>query len=248
MEVLGLRLPLIKKGDDLPSMILKAADQIGGLRDGDIVVVTSKAVSAAQGRVRDLTGIRPSPRAKKIAARTGQPPEFVEVVLREADEVLRVNKGAILTIKDGLICANAGADLSNVPEGQAALLPAKPTRAAEEIRRRFLAKKSKVGVVISDSVVRPLRLGTVGQAIGFAGIEPVIDSRGRPDIYGKPLRMTFRAIADQLATAAQVVMGEAGERVPVAVMRDASVELVERPRRSPKISPKRCLYYGGLKL
>ncbi len=246
MQVYGLSLPRVEPGDDLPTMLLKGADQIGGLRDGDIVVVSSKVVATADGRVKDLSRIRPSARARKIALKSGQPPEFVELILREADKVLRVCRGAILTIKDGIICANAGADLSNVPAGKAVLMPANANRSAESLRQALAtAEGVKVGIVISDSVVHPLRLGTVGQAIGTAGIEPVIDCRGKADIYGKPLRITFRAIADQLASAAEAVMGEAGERVPVAVIRDADVALVDKAKLSPKITPGKCIYYGG---
>lgn len=242
MEIIGLGLPTVKPGDDLASMILDASEKIGGLLRGDVVVVSSKAVATAQGRMRDLSGIRPSTRARRMASVSGQPPEFVELVLREADRVLNVVDGAILTLKDGLLCANAGADLSNAPTGKAVLMPSKSDKAAEDIRKR-LSKKTdgKIGVVVSDSVVRPLRLGTVAQAVGVAGIEPVADCRGKRDIYGKPLRVTFRAVADQLATAAQLVMGEAGEGVPVAVVRGASVEF-KASGRSPKIPPSRCIY------
>jgi len=245
---MGLSLPIVESGDDLPSMIVKAADQIGGMRDGDAVVVSSKVVATANGRVRDLSRIRPSARARKIAAKSGQSPEFVELVLREADSVLRVCSGVILTIKNGLISANAGADLSNAPKGKAILMPASPGRSAEEIRQAIKAATgAKVGVVISDSIVHPLRLGTAGQAVATAGMEPVVDCRGEKDIYGNPLKITFRALADQLATAAELAMGEAGERVPVVVVRDAGIRLAEKPRMTPKISPKKCVYFGGLK-
>jgi coenzyme F420-0:L-glutamate ligase len=249
MKVFGLSLPLVKPGDDLPAMISDAAKKVDGLRDGDVVVVSSKVVATAQGRVRDLTKVLPSARARRIAAKSGQSPEFMELVLREAGQVLSVSKGVILTIRDGVICANAGADISNAPPGHAVLMPAKPDRAADELRRA-LAEKSgaRIGVIIADSNVKPLRLGTIGQAIGVAGIEPVVDCRGQPDLYGRPLQITFRAIADQLATAAQVVMGEGDERIPVAVVREVKVELVEKPKHSPKIPSKKCIYLSGLKL
>jgi coenzyme F420-0:L-glutamate ligase len=249
VRILGFPLPLVKPGDELTRLILDAARRVGGIREGDVVVVSSKVVATAQGRVRDLRKIKPSARAVRIARRSGQPPEFVELVLREADRVLRVSRGAILTVKGGMVCANAGVDLSNAPPGHAVLMPAKPDRAAEELRRALMVKSgSKIGVIIADSNVKPLRLGTVGQAIGVAGIEPVTDCRGQPDLYGRPLRITFRAIADQLATAAQAVTGEGDERVPVAVVREANVKFVERPRYSPKIPPRKCIYFAGLKL
>jgi coenzyme F420-0:L-glutamate ligase/coenzyme F420-1:gamma-L-glutamate ligase len=249
MKVFGLSMPLVKPGDDLPELISDAAKQVDGLQDGDVIVVSSKVVATAQGRVRDLTKVRPSARARRIASKSGQSPEFVELVLREAGQVLSMSKGVVLTIKNGLICANAGADMSNAPPDHAVLMPAKPDQAAEEIRQALTEKSStKIGVIVADSNVKPLRLGTIGQAIGVAGIEPVVDCRGQPDLYGRPLQITFRAIADQLATAAQVVMGEGDECVPVVVVRDVKVELVEKPKHSPKISSKKCIYFSGLKL
>jgi coenzyme F420-0:L-glutamate ligase/coenzyme F420-1:gamma-L-glutamate ligase len=249
MKILGVSMPLVKPGDNLPEMIMESAKQVGGLQDGDVLVVSSKVVATAQGRIWELAKIRPSIRARRIAARSGQAPKFVEIVLREASQVLSVSKGVILTIRDGLISANAGADISNAPPGHVVLMPAKPDRAAEELRRALVEKSgAKIGVIVVDSNVKPLRLGTIGQAIGVAGIEPVVDCRGQPDLYGRPLQITFRAIADQLATAAQVVMGEGNERVPVAVVREAKVELVEKPKRSPKISPKKCIYFSGTRL
>jgi coenzyme F420-0:L-glutamate ligase len=240
-------MPLVKPGDDLGKLILRASEQVGGLQDGDVLVVSSKAVATAQGRVRELSMVRPSERAKKLAAKTKLEPEFVELVLHEADRVLNVSGDAILTLKDGAISANAGVDTSNAPPGEVVLMPTKPDQAARELWQT-VAPNAKVGVIIADSNVKPLRLGTVGQAIGVAGLEPVIDCRGQHDLYGKPLRVTFRAIADQLATAAQLVMGEGAERVPVVVVRGAKVELVEKPKRSPEISPKRCIYFNVLKL
>ncbi len=246
MRVLGLAMRLIKPGDDLPRLILKAAEQVGGLKDEDVLVIASKVVATTQGRIRELARIRPSPRAKKIAARSGQPPEFVEIVLREASKVLAVRKDVILTIKNGLICANAGVDTSNAPRGHVVLMPAKPNQAAEELRQALMkGSGKKIGVILTDSNVKPLRLGTVGQAVGVAGLEPVADWRGKPDLYGKPLQITFRAVADQLATAAQVVMGEGNERVPIVIVRDVKIDFVEKSKRSPTISPKRCIYFHG---
>lgn len=249
MRVLGLNMPLIKPGDDLSAMIARATEQVGGLRDEDIIVISSKVVATVQGRVRELARVRPSARAKKIAAKSGQDPEFVEFVLREAGSVLNISKNVILTLKSGVICANAGVDNSNVPPGHVVLMPTNPNRVARELQRAIEQRtNARVGVIITDSNVKPLRLGTVGQAIGVTGLEPVVDCRGQHDLYGKPLRITFRALADQLATAAQAVMGEAAEGIPVVVVRGAGVEFVEKPKRSPKISPKQCIYFNGLKL
>jgi len=243
VEVIGLELPLVKGGDDLAGMIAEAAERAGGLRGGDVVVVSSKAVSMAEGNVVRLSAVRPGRRAKRLAGITGQPSEFVQVVLDESDEVISAVRGAILTVKDGTICVNAGADLSNAPAGHAILWPRNPHLSARMIMRSIGGAGKRVGVVISDSVVRPLRLGTVGQAIGWAGLDPVMDCRGQPDIYGKPLRITFRALADQIATAAQLVMGEGDERRPVAIVR--GLVLPSRgSRTSPIIPKKKCLYFS----
>lgn len=249
MRVLGLNMPLIKPGDDLPAVILKVSEQVGGLKDGDIIVLASSAVATAQGRLRKLTNVRPSKRAKLLARRSGLRPEFVELVLREADKVLGTSKIAVLTLKDGRLCANAGIDSSNAPLGQVVLMPTKPNRTASEILQALKQHANvRLGVIIADSHIQPLRLGTVGQAVGVAGIEPAMDCRGQLDLFGKPLRITFRALADQLASAAQVVMGEGAERVPAAVMRGANVVFTEKAKTSPKIAPKRCIYVNSLKL
>jgi F420-0:gamma-glutamyl ligase len=225
MQVLGLRMQLIKPGDDLPAAILKAAKQVGGIKNGDVFVVASSAVATAQGRLKRLRDVKPSIRAKRLAKRCGLRPEFVEIVLREADGVLGSVRGCLLTLKDGLLCPNAGVDCTNAPVGG-----------------------KRLGIIIADSRVQPLHIGTVGQALGVAGIEPVVDCRGQHDLFGRPLRMTYRAIADQLASAAQLVMGEAAERIPAVVIRGADVVFTNRPKFSLKIVPKRCIYAKSLKI
>ncbi len=248
MELIGLNLPLVRPGDDLVGEILRSAEKAGGFKKDDVLVVASKVVATADGELEELSKIRPSKRAKSLSKRSGLPPEFVEIIIREADEILGVSRGAILTIRNGILCANAGADRSNVPPGFVARLPPRPDSNAKRISREIFKRSGvAVGVIIADSSVKPLRLGTVGQAIGFAGIEPVVDYRGQLDVHGKPLRITFQAIADQLATAAQVVMGEGGERIPAVVVRGIKKISAGRPKFSPKISPSKDLYSGILK-
>ncbi len=248
MELIGLELPLVGPGDDLVASILEAAKKIGGLKKDDVLVVASKVMATAGGELEELSKVRPSRRAKALAKRSDLPPEFVEIIIHEADEILGVSKGAILTIKNGVLSANAGADRSNVPDGFVALIPSRPDSEAGKIRQEISKRAGvKVGVIVADSNVKPLRMGTVGQAIGFAGIEPVVDYRGQLDVHGKPLRITFQAIADQLATAAQVVMGEGGERIPVVVARGVKKISTENPKFSPKIAPSKDLYSGMLK-
>jgi coenzyme F420-0:L-glutamate ligase len=248
MQVLGLRMPLIKPGDDLPAAILKAAKQVGGIKNGDVLVVASSVVATVQGRFKRLSDIKPSIQAKRLAKRCGLRPEFVELVLREADRVLGSVRGCLLTLKDGLLCPNAGVDCTNAPPGHAVLAPKRPQKIAREILKALKRGGKRLGVIIADSRVQPLHIGTVGQALGVAGFEPVVDCRGQRDLFGKRLRMTYRAVADQLASAAQLVMGETAERIPAVVIRGADVVFTNRPKFSLKIVPKRCIYAKSLKI
>lgn len=247
MQLIGLKTPIIKPGDDIAGVILASAKGVGGFQDGDIVVISSSTISTATGRLKKLSSIKPSAKAKKLSNATNLEPEFVELVLREADYILGAVKGVVLTLKDGLLCANACVDHSNVPPGYVSLLPRSPNKIAKEILKRLKQSADmRLGVIISDSHIQPLRLGTIGVAIGVAGLEPVIDCRNKPDIYGRRLRITYRAIADQLATAAQILMGETNEQVPAVIVRGVDVKFVEKVKTSPKISPKRCMYADAL--
>jgi coenzyme F420-0:L-glutamate ligase/coenzyme F420-1:gamma-L-glutamate ligase len=245
LRFIGVRTPLVKPGDHLPSLLLKALRRAGGVREGDLLVLSSKVVAVSQGRMVKLSEIRPGPRALRLSKRTGLDPSFVELVLREADSVLGASRGALLTLVGGLLCANAGVDLSNAPPGHAILLPSHPERFAEELRD-YLRKEEgvRVGVILSDSTVRPLRLGTVGQAVGISGVPGALDCRGEPDLFGRRLRVTRRAIADQLATAAELLMGEAGGRIPLVVVRGLRLE--GKPVSSPAVKPEECLYFSLL--
>ncbi|MFN4132777.1 MAG: coenzyme F420-0:L-glutamate ligase [Candidatus Hadarchaeales archaeon] len=246
MQLIPLKLKLLHRGGDLVKQLLDAAKEQGGLKSQDVLVIASKAIATVNAEMVKLADVKPSKKALAMAKKTGQPPSLVEVVLREADVVLGMAKGAILTIKNGILCANAGVDRSNVPKGFAALMPREPDREAEKIRMEIFKRTGvKVGVVIADSNVKPLRLGTVGQAIGVAGMEPVVDRRGDLDLFGKPLKITFQALGDQLATAAQLLFGEGAERVPAVIVRGLRVK--RTGGRSPKISPKKDLYKSVLK-
>lgn len=246
VELIPLRLPVVFPGSDLIELIIGSAEKIGGFRDGDVVVVSSKVVSAWEGRWVRLKEVKPSREAVELSAKVGMDARFVELVLRESDEVLGHVRKAILTIKKGCLLANAGIDRSNVPKGVVSLLPADPVASSEKIRDEIRRRTGKrVGVVISDSTVKPLRRGTVGIAVGWAGLEPVEDCRGKRDLFGKKMEVTFRALADQLATAAQLLMGETKEQVPVVVVRGMRIKLTEKPRSTPLISSKECLYFSA---
>jgi coenzyme F420-0:L-glutamate ligase / coenzyme F420-1:gamma-L-glutamate ligase len=226
---------LVAPGDDLGA-IAAAAIAASGLapRDGDVLVVAQKIVSKAEGRYVDIARVRPSPRAEALAAEVDKDPRFVEVVLSEARRVVRHRPGLLIVEhRLGFVMANAGIDHSNVePDGggeRVLLLPLDPDASARALRddlcRRFGVR---LAVVISDSFGRPWRKGTVGVAIGAAGLPAFIDWRGHPDLFARPLQVTETGLADEIAAAAGLVMGQADEGVPMVLVRGLSWAAPER--------------------
>ena len=217
------QLPLLKKGDDLAGIIVSKAKQLGsGIKNRDLVVVGQKAVSKTEGRIIDTSDVKPSAKAAKIAKKTGKSPQFVEIVLRESSKVLRADKDAfIVRTKRGATCLNAGVDKSNVKgDTTYALLPQDPDASARRLRKRIEQLTGKhVGVVICDTRSRPFRKGQVEESIGVAGLNPLIDYRGQKDLFGYTLRFKNVSLADELASAAELVMGQGRERSPVAIVR-----------------------------
>jgi coenzyme F420-0:L-glutamate ligase/coenzyme F420-1:gamma-L-glutamate ligase len=214
--------PLVKPGDDLPRMIVDAAAKNGlTFEDGDVVVVAQKVFSKAEGRVVGLRGVVPSRRAEELARAVGKDVRFVELVLRETRKVLK-SSGGILLVEDvrGLVCINAGIDRSNVEGGGFALLPEDPDASAERCRMRIgeLTGRS-VAVIICDTYSRPFRRGQVNFAIGVAGISPFRDYRGKKDLFGQVLRVKNVGVVDEVAAAAELIMGQAREARPVVVFR-----------------------------
>lgn len=230
IEVIGLEgLPEIKQGDDLPPLIYNSALQQGvTFQEGDVVVVSQKIVSKAEGRVVDLGGVKPTPEAKRIAKLSRRDPRYVELALREARSVVKQIRGHLITeSKQGWIYSYSGVDLSNVSGGSAAtLLPEDPDLSAQRIREGLEKLSGKrIGVIVSDTCGRPFRRGDINVAIGVSGFKPVVDLRGRKDIFGYELRLKKVAVADEIASAAELVMGELNERIPVAVVRGVEVEI-----------------------
>jgi coenzyme F420-0:L-glutamate ligase/coenzyme F420-1:gamma-L-glutamate ligase len=213
----------IRPGDDLPAVILASAAATGiTLTDDDVVVVTQKIVSKAEGRLVDLATVEPSDFARDWADRWDRDARQVEVVLRESASIVRMGPGGLIIsrTRHGLVCANAGVDVSNVGAGEvAALLPEDPDASARGIRDGLRAGTgASPAVIISDSFGRPWRNGIVNVAIGSAGIESLLDLRGEPDVAGRPMRATIIAVADQLASAADLAGGKVDQR-PVVVIR-----------------------------
>ncbi len=222
-------IPLIRPGDDLAAILVDCLHSAGiVLQDGDILVVTSKIVSKAEGRFLDLRTVTPSPRAHDIAAQTGKDPRLVEAALSESETISRMRVGVLITRhRLGFTSANAGIDHSNVgPNGEdwVLLLPVDPDQSAARLCAALgEAAGARIGVVISDTHGRPFRLGNVGVAIGVAGIPALVDLRGRNDLFGRTLVATDIALADELAAAADLLSGQAAEGLPVTLIRGLKV-------------------------
>lgn len=230
MNVIGIKTPLIKPGDDLVSVLLESIREYE-LKDGDVLVIASSVISTVNEYLIKLSDVKARENAIKLAHESGLNEKFVEIVIQESDNILGIGKECILTLKDGTLRINAGVDSSNAPPGKILLLPKDSDKEAEKIRQYVKEKTGKkIGVIISDSHVQPLRLGTIGIAIGVAGIESVIDCRKEEDLYNRPLNITFRAVADQLASAAQLFMGESNDRIPIVLIRDVKVNQMDKSK------------------
>ena len=217
-------IPLIKAGDDLAHVILEALSRAGmTLQSGDALVVTSKIVSKAEGRIVTLSDIVPSARALEVAAQTNKDARIVELVLQESSAISRSAPGVLITRhRLGFVSASSGIDQSNLDGGdeRVLLLPLDPDASAQKVRQALLKETgAAVGIIISDSHGRPFRLGNVGTAIGVAGMPALLDLRGRTDLFGRELKITIQAYADEVAGAANLLSGEAGEGRPVVLVR-----------------------------
>jgi len=216
-------LPVIKEGANLALLICQAAEAQGNrIQNGDIIVVTHVVVSRAEGNVVNLETVTPSEFAKTIAKTTRKDPRLVEVILRESKSIIRMSKGKLITeTKQGIVCANSGIDQSNVPEKNVvALLPEDSDQSARTLRQNVLNISGKdVAVIVSDTHGRPLRQGEINIALGISGFEPLRDRRGEKDLFGYTIRIKRTAIADELASAAELVIGQTNEGIPVALIR-----------------------------
>jgi coenzyme F420-0:L-glutamate ligase/coenzyme F420-1:gamma-L-glutamate ligase len=230
--------PLVRKGDDITGLILDALLRAGlTLQAFDILVVAQKVVSKAEGRLLHLSRLTPSPRAAELAEQTGKPPQLVEAILRESGEVLKAKHGVIVVEhRSGHVLANAGIDQSNSESADpqtAVLLPEDADASAEAIRKRiFEVFGGPIGVIVCDSIGRAWRLGTVGHAIGAAGLPSVIDRRGMPDLNGRPLEITISGFADAVAAAAVLLMGEGDEGRPVVIIRGLKWTAADQPAKA----------------
>ncbi|MFW9971591.1 MAG: coenzyme F420-0:L-glutamate ligase [Candidatus Odinarchaeota archaeon] len=246
MELFSIRLPLIKKNDPLLEIIIRTIkDQGKSLIEGDIIVIAEKVIATSQGRVVKLSEItKVSPQAKKLAEEYDMDERYVELILQEASMILGGMRHVILAKINDFLIANAGIDQSNAGIGNVVLLPNNLKEVVwsywKDLRREFGIKN--FGVIIADSRVQPLRKGTIGIAIATAGFEPIEDLRGQPDLFNRPMEITMRAVADDLASAAQFLLSEADQQTPVVIIRDSKVEFTENPQLTPEMPAEECLY------
>ena len=245
-------IPFIRRDDDLADILIKSLSESDiFIQDHDILVLAQKIVSKAEGRTINLSTVSPSPRAQELAVETDKDPRLVELILQESNEVLRTRAGVIIVEhRLGFVCANAGIDQSNVsspfPEGMESeaqdvwvlLLPENPDISANNLREQIQEKTGKqIGFLIIDSHGRAWRTGTVGVAIGIAGLPGLEDLRGKSDLFGYTLQVTQVGVADELAAAASLVMGQAAEGTPAVHVRGFPYPLREGSLRE-LIRPK----------
>jgi coenzyme F420-0:L-glutamate ligase / coenzyme F420-1:gamma-L-glutamate ligase len=243
LEVLGVDgFPEIRPGDDLNRLIRDAV--AGNLRTGDVLVVTHKIVSKAEGRLVDLGMVEPSALARDYATRYGKDPRQIEVVFRESRRIVRMDRGIVISeTHHGFVCANAGVDASNIPdEDVVCLLPVDPDASASRLRDALAENPGvEVAVVISDSFGRAWRHGITDVAIGVSGMDPVADYRGLDDPHGYPMEASVLAVADELAAAAELVMGKT-EGIPLAVIRGYSYSPAPGNARELLMPPERDMF------
>ncbi|MDR2855836.1 MAG: coenzyme F420-0:L-glutamate ligase [Methanomicrobiales archaeon] len=252
LSLFGISTRIIHPTEPLvPILIDSIQAEIGmELQDGDIIVLAESAVATAQGRVISLESIVPSERAKRYAEQYEMNPALCELVLQESKEIVGGIPGFLLALVEDTLLPNAGIDGSNAPIGHVVLLPKEPNKCAksiqEELERAFGVS---LAVLIIDSRTHPMRYGCSGVAIGCSGIEAVIDDVGRMDLFGNRLEVTKRAVADNIASAAELLMGEADEAVPLVIVRGAkgTVPPITDDYGIERISPDECLFMGVMR-
>lgn len=219
------------------------------IQEGDVLVISTKYISNSQGRIVNTGNIRPSKKGKEVSKKFQIKPQIAEIVLRESDKIFGGITGFVITSSDNIMAPNAGIDKSNAKKDQVILYPNNPFLIAEELRRKiFLRFSVHIGVILVDSRLMPARIGTSGIAIACAGIEPVLDMRAQKDLDGNPLKVTFQAVIDNIATIANHKMGEGAESKPFAIVRDSGAKLTDRKINPSEmaISPDQCVYVRGL--
>jgi coenzyme F420-0:L-glutamate ligase len=227
--VIPIQAPVRKESFDLYTTLVDCLESSGeSLLDGDVLAVSSKYVAISEGRIVRLDDVEVSAEAAAVAERYQMNPRIAQLVLGDADHVFGGIPGFLLTYKDGILSPNAGLDRSNIPSGYAVLFPEYPYQSAAAIRRAVRQRLNvDVGVILTDSWLMPGRLGTTGVALATAGFKPIQDERGKTDLFGNPMQVTQRGIADTICAAAELVMGERDEAMPFVIVRNTGVELMD---------------------
>lgn len=227
LQFIPIHSPIQIEPFNLTQTILDLIQQAGEtLQAGDILLVSSKYAAIAEGRAIKLSSVQPTDTALDLAAKYKLDPAITELIIQESDHIFGGIPGFVLAVKDNVIAPNAGIDSSNIPADRVVLYPARPFQTAERVRSEIEAKIGiEIGVVLTDSRLMPGRTGTTGVAIGVAGFLPVVDERGKPDLLGRPLKVSQRAVADNLCAAAQLLMGEAAEGIPIVIARHTGIEM-----------------------
>ena len=222
MQIIPIpNIPIIKKNDNIANLVFVACNNKIPVKENDIFVLAQTIISKSEGNIQRISEISVTKKAEEIAKRTQKDPRVIQIILNESKEIIKVSHNTIITeTHHGFICANAGVDISNVDDGFVTLLPKDPDLSAKKIRKELESQfKQNLAVIITDSVGRPFRKGCLGYAIGSSGISPLIDLRGKKDLYGKTLQTTQVALIDMIASSANLVMGEASEGVPIVIVR-----------------------------
>ncbi|MDD1729095.1 MAG: coenzyme F420-0:L-glutamate ligase [Methanospirillum sp.] len=244
-SLFGIKTGLIHQGEEILPLIYGGMEsQNLEFTDGDILVIAESALATSEGRLVQLDEQKPSPEAEELAAQYQLDPRLAEVVLRESDEIVGGIPGFLLCTSRGNLLPNAGVDGSNAPEGMVSLLPADPNVSAYKLRQEIGQTTGKsVAVLVIDSRTHPMRYGCSGVALGCSGIPSVLDERGRKDLFGRELKVTRRALADNIASAAELLMGEADEGIPVVLVRGLDIQVGEF-EGVEQISADECLFMG----
>jgi coenzyme F420-0:L-glutamate ligase len=251
LKLLPIKTDTIKPGDNVVNVIFESMERQGlRFEEGDILALASKILAHAEGSIMKLNEIKPSDEAKKLAREFAMAPELAQLIMQEAEKVYGGVEKAVLTLKDGVLTPNAGIDNKNAPENTVVLWPKNPKKWAKNVRAEIMRRTGKkVAVLIVDSGLRPLRLGTTGLALAVAGFKPVKDCRGETDIFGKKLKITLHAVADDLASAAHLLMGETSEKIPAVLIREAAVNFNDEVYGSEDMAlpPGQCIFMNSFK-
>jgi coenzyme F420-0:L-glutamate ligase len=229
LTVIPVEAPIQHAAFDLHSTVIAAAAAAGAaLQTGDVLAVSSKYAAISEGRIVNMAQVEVTPQARHLAERYHMNPVMAQLVLQEADHIFGGIEGFLLTYKDGILSPNAGLDRSNIPSGWVVLFPAHPYATARGLRAAVRDRLGvDIGVILTDSWLMPGRLGTAGVALATAGFRPIQDERGKADLFGNPMQVTQRGIADSISVCAQMVMGERDEATPIAIVRGTGVELTD---------------------